>query len=94
MSRLIRFGPRYLSRAKAVGATPGSSRGAALGRLVGQLASDALPAPQDYQAMIPPTRSAWVRRVPGENLWLWFVFDDIAVTLLTLTGSPPIPLLD
>jgi hypothetical protein len=74
-----------------VGAIPGSPLGAALGRLVAQVASNALPGPQDYQALIPPTSAAWVRRVPGENMWLWFRFDDAAVTLVTLTTSPPAP---
>jgi hypothetical protein len=35
---------------------------------------------------------AWVRRVQNENLWIWFRWDDVAVILLTVTTSPPVPL--
>jgi hypothetical protein len=76
-----------------VGANPGTPKGAAVGRLVAKLAAEELPGPVDCQAMIPPTRTAWVRRVPGENIWLWFTFDDVAINVVTLTDSPPMPLL-
>ncbi len=52
-----------------------------------------LPKPkrQDTCAAIPPTGSAFVRRVGGENPWLWYRVDGDEVALATLTISPPVP---
>jgi hypothetical protein len=33
----------------------------------------------------------WVRRVTNANIWIFYSFDDEAVTLLYATSSPPIP---
>jgi hypothetical protein len=62
-----------------------------VGRTVLVLANNPLPGALDYEALVPPTGRAWVRRVANENLWIWFRFDDSALTLLTLTASPPVP---
>jgi hypothetical protein len=35
---------------------------------------------------------AWVRRVGGRNIWLWYRFSDAELMLLTLTTEPPLPL--
>jgi hypothetical protein len=55
------------------------------------LESDALPGPLDYRVAIPPTRLAWVRRVPGCNLWVFYTFDDAEVRPVALTATPPAP---
>ncbi len=41
---------------------------------------------------MPPTARYWFRRVPGQNLWIYFSFDDVTVYLVTLSAKPPIPL--
>jgi hypothetical protein len=74
-----------------VGAIPGTRLGAAVGRTVNVLSANPLPGPQDFQALIPPTDRAWVRRVPNENVWIWFRFDDGSLLLVTLTNHPPVP---
>jgi hypothetical protein len=63
-----------------------------MGRTVALLARQALPGVADFEAPIPPVGRAWVRRVQNENLWIWFRWDDVAVILLTVTTSPPVPL--
>ena len=51
-----------------------------------------LPEPQDSEAAIPPTARAYVRRVAGENLWLWFRATDAEVVIVALTANPPVPI--
>jgi len=41
---------------------------------------------------MPPVARYWFRRVPGQNLWIYFAFDEAALYLVTLSGRPPIPL--
>ena len=41
-----------------------------------------------------PVRRAWVRRVGGRNMWLWYRFTDDEVVLVTVTTDPPVPLDD
>ncbi len=56
--------------------------------------ADVLPGHSDTQATLKPIGRAWVRRVGGRNLWLWYRFDDHEVMLLALTTEPPVPLDD
>ena len=73
----------------------GSERSAAVGRTVRALtAVDTLPGPSDFEATRKPFGRAWVRRVTGRNLWLWYRFDDNEVMLVALTTDPPLPLDD
>jgi len=44
-----------------------------------------LPGPSDFEATRKPFGRAWVRRVTGRNLWLWYRFDDNEVMLVALT---------
>jgi hypothetical protein len=46
----------------------------------------------DVHAMMPPTAFAWVRRVRGENLWVWYRFGDTRVSVVALTTHPPLTL--
>ncbi|MFW5921325.1 MAG: hypothetical protein ACOCUS_05745 [Polyangiales bacterium] len=49
-----------------------------------------LPSPDDYQALIPPVRRAWVRRVPGEPLWLYYrVSPDGEVVVVGVARAVP-----
>jgi hypothetical protein len=68
-----------------------STRRALRATLAG-LAEGDLPGPLDYEVAIPPTRFAWVRRVTGCNLWVFFTFDAGEVRAVALTSSPPVPL--
>jgi hypothetical protein len=67
-------------------------RADAIGRTIRALAaSDDLPGASDYEARTHPIGLAWVRRVGGRNLWLWYRFSDDEVTLITVTVEPPVP---
>jgi len=44
------------------------------------------------EALIPPTSTAHVRRVPGRNLWIWYTATGNAVRVITITDSPPVPI--
>jgi hypothetical protein len=71
----------------------GSPRAHAIGRTTRALAAaDDLPGPADYEAKSHPVGRAWVRRVGGRNLWLWYRFTDDEVILVTVTTDPPVPL--
>jgi hypothetical protein len=71
---------------------PGSARGRAVGVTIAGLGADeTLPATGDTRALVPPTGEAFVRRVPGRNLWLWYTLADGVVTVVGLTADPPVP---
>ena len=71
----------------------GSERSLAVARTVHALTTaDHLPGPSDFAAIAKPVGRAWVRRVTGRNIWLWYRFNDAEVTLLTVTIEPPLPL--
>lgn len=73
----------------------GSERSLAVGRTVSALTvAVELPGSTDFEALEKPVGRAWVRRVGGRNIWLWYRFNDSEVMLLTLTTEPPIPLDD
>lgn len=42
--------------------------------------------------MMPPTAIYWFRRVPGQNLWLYFSFSDADLYAVSLTQRPPVPI--
>lgn len=92
MARTARLSPRFLERRGALGITKDSPVSKALSRAIAALArAGTLPSALDTHAVIPPTSEAYVRRVTGENLWIWYRFDDDLVTLVTLTRTPPPP---
>lgn len=96
MSRVLRLTRRYLRNADRLGVIAGSARGRAVGRTIQALGGDGeLPAPGDVEALVPPTGIAYVRRVPGRNLWLWYILSgEDGVILIALTADPPVPLSD
>jgi hypothetical protein len=51
-----------------------------------------LPGTQDAETLMPPAARHWFRRVPGQNLWLYFSFSETALFAVSLTRQPPIPL--
>lgn len=93
MTRIVSFGARYRRAADRVGAVPGSTIGRDVGRTIAALAAaDVLPGIADMEALIPPTSTAHVRRVPGRNLWIWYTATGNAVRVITITDSPPVPI--
>jgi hypothetical protein len=54
-------------------------------------AANELPGPADYEAVAQRVGRAWVRRVGGRNLWLWYRFTGDEVVLITVTTDPPVP---
>ncbi len=52
---------------------------------------EALPGPGDTVALIPPTARAFVRRVPRENLWVWYRATEAQVAIVGLSANPPVP---
>jgi hypothetical protein len=50
-----------------------------------------LPGASDFEATERPVGRAWVRRVSGRNLWLWYRFTEDEVLLITVTTEPPVP---
>ena len=54
------------------------------------LQNEGIPQP-DYETLIPPVHTAWCRRVPGQNLWLFYRVREDVVYLLFVTRSPPVP---
>lgn len=93
MSRVLRLTPRFDASVRRLGAASGTPARRALGTTLAAMSAGPLPGPLDYEAAIPPTRTAWVRRVSGCNLWVFYTFDDAEVRAVALTGSPPVPLL-
>lgn len=91
MNRTVRLTRRYLRNADRLSVVPGSARGKAVGQTIAALTDDELPAPGDVRAMVPPTGTAYVRAVPGRNLWVWYVLSEAAVTIVALTADPPVP---
>lgn len=92
MTRIPKLTPRYLRSAERLAVVRGSARGRAVGQTIAALATDGtLPGPGDTRALIPPTREAFVRRVPGRNLWLWYTITGDVVTIIGLTADPPVP---
>jgi hypothetical protein len=50
-----------------------------------------LPGHADFECSERPVGRAWVRRVAGRNLWMWYRFTAEEVLLLAVTTEPPVP---
>ena len=94
MARVPRLTPLFLARRRALGIVRGSPESQALGATIASLCEAAtLPGVLDVLTAMPPTRTALVRRVAGQTLWVWHSVTDAGdVVLLTLTRVPPVPL--
>lgn len=84
--------PLFRARMRALGIVPRSPTSQALGATIAALCeAEELPGLLDVRAMIPPTREALVRQVPGHALWVWYDVREPRVWLHTLTRTPPEP---
>ena len=93
MARLVRLTPLFLARRKALGIRSASPESAAVGATIASLAEAAhLPGALDTLAAIPPTSRAFVRRVSGRNLWIYYRATAHELVCVTMTRSPPVPL--
>jgi hypothetical protein len=93
--RVVRLTRRYLRNAERLDVVVGSERGRAVAQTIAALADAvALPGPGDSRVVVPPTHSAFVRRVRGRNLWVWYRATDAEVAILALTPDPPVPVDD
>jgi hypothetical protein len=92
MARRLELTPSFRAGMRRLGIESGTPVGQALVATLRSVMTRELPGPLDYQAAIPPTRTAWVRRVTGCNLWVFYTFDDAEVRAVALTGAPPVPL--
>lgn len=90
-SRLLRIKRSYLLAChRRLQIAPGSPRAKRLAATVAALLADAsLPGPQDVPTIIPPGLAVYVRRVPGDNLWVWFKLTVGELVLVTATDTPP-----
>lgn len=90
MSRVARLTRRFLESRERLELTAGSPIGRAIGSTIAALAqADGLPGPDDYETIIPPTDEAFVRRVPNQNLWILYRFDDFDLRLIGIMKQPP-----
>ena len=82
-----------MARLAALGATRGTTASAAVAATISALAeAERLPGLLDTAATLPPTGSrAFVRRVGGRNLWVWYRVDGEELVLLTVSSVPPVP---
>ncbi len=90
--RFPRLTARFTRARAALRVEAGSPDGRAVAGAIAALAASDLPGFGDVSAAIPPTDVAFVRRVQGRNLWIWYRFTDAEIVLVTLTGAPPVPL--
>jgi hypothetical protein len=89
--RLLRIAPPFHRQRQHL-APSGTEAARDVGATFAALARDSLPGILDVRVAIPPTRTAWVRRVRAKNLWIWFTFDDANLRIHALTNLPPVPI--
>ena len=92
MARVVKLTPRFAARLSAANVVRGSGVSQAIGATLAALAeAEHLPGLLDTIAAIPPTGRAFVRRVAGRNLWLWYHLTEAEVVPVTVTKHPPVP---
>ena len=89
MRRALRLTRRFF-RSRRHLIVPGTLPAAALAGTLARLMAGPLPKPHDFEALAPIVGVAWVRRVPNLDLWVFFRFDDLEVTVLAVTSRPPV----
>jgi Txe/YoeB family toxin of Txe-Axe toxin-antitoxin module len=91
--RTLTLTPRFLARRTALGVTSGPAA-IAIRATLGALTRDPLPGAQDAETLMPPVARYWFRRVPGQNLWVYFAFSETELIVVTLSPRPPVPITD
>ncbi len=94
MGRVLRLTPGFHASVRRQGLSSGTTSRRALSATIRVMLSAELPGPLDFEALIPPIRRAWVRRVSGCNLWVFYRFDADELRLVTLVTSPPVPVVE
>ena len=89
-ARILRVSTTFRRSVEKLAVQAGSSAYRATSATLRALASFDLPGVADVETSFAPGR-AFVRRVPGQNLWLLYRFDDDHVFVLTARGQPPVP---
>jgi hypothetical protein len=93
LARVVRLSALFQRRLTALGIKTGTAERAAVGATIGALAeAEELPGLFDTLAPVPPTGTAFVRRVGGRNLWLWYRVLGEDLVLVTVTRAPPVPI--
>ena len=90
-ARIIALSTGYSRAFQRLGLS-GTVRGQRTARTILSMEAAVLPGPQDIEAPVPPTGRAYVRRVAGENLWVWYRATDDTLRVLALTDNPPVPI--
>ncbi len=92
MARVLRLKPSFLRRRGALRVVRGSAESEALSAtLAALIEAEELPGALDALAAIPPTGRAYVRRVAGWNLWIWYTVPGLEVAAVRLPRIPPVP---
>lgn len=94
LGRVLGIGLRYRESLERAGVVAGSPEARRLGATIRAICeAGELPGPQDQDVPIPPIAKAYVRRVPGMNLWLYYDLRGEEVVILWVRQAPPVPIL-
>lgn len=89
--RIGRLTPGFQRARAKLGVTSSSPRNLAVAATIrALLEAETLPGYGDFETSFSPGR-AFVRRVPRQNLWIDYRFDDDSVILLSIHDQPPVP---
>ena len=98
MVRLVKLTSGFLAHRAACGVIRPSRATEALGRAIAALShAELLPEPGDATTLLDPDHPrgvaalVYVRRVRGQNLWIWYRDAGTVVELVALTNQPPGP---
>ena len=89
MRRLLRLTDRFFFQ-RSLLVTPRTLPASALAATLGRLLDGVLPGPLDFKTAMPVVDEAWVRRVPGSSLWLYYTFDENELIVWSLNNREPI----
>ena len=88
--RILRVSTTFRRSVESLGIEAGSPAYRAVSATIRGLAAASVPGVGDYETTFSPGK-AFVRRVPGRNVWILYRFDDDHVFIMTARGEPPVP---
>lgn len=95
MARRIELDRAFHATLDRFGITGNPELRAAVGRTVGRLAAEELPAPTDTRAqiiLVPyGVMRVWARRIGAYSIWVYFQFDDHLLRVLAVSDRHPVP---